>query len=338
MRFSLLVACLSLATSPLWGKIVFYSQRDGNSEIYTMDADGSNPTRLTFNEARDTSPAWSSNGQQIAFHSYRDGNREVYVMDADGSNPQNLTRHPAFDGRPDWSPDGSRIAFTRGIDNGAINIHVMNADGSNVQQLTHMRIEHWELASKPKWSPDGEWILFGGDIVEGNLKQGRQVYAMRPDGSDRWQVSVPAFNAAMFLGGWSPDGKQILYAEAIESRSDKSTPVIATLDLVRRVVIRWQRVPVPKGPFDTSDFSADGKSILFAGKQNDDDWNIYRFVLADRQLIQLTNSPGRDAGPHEWNPRLSVSPQELAPKRWGEIKSNSHNQRGIGDISIPPIP
>ena len=70
MRIAILVACLWLVTNPLWGKIVFYSHRDGNTEIYTMDSDGSNSIRLTFNEARDKFPTWSPNGQQIAFHSY----------------------------------------------------------------------------------------------------------------------------------------------------------------------------------------------------------------------------------------------------------------------------
>ena len=93
MRIAILVACLWLATSPLWGKIVFYPFRDGQTEIYTMDSDGANQTRLTFNEASDAAPAWSPNGRQIAFHSYRDDNKnahrgernvEIYVMDADG--------------------------------------------------------------------------------------------------------------------------------------------------------------------------------------------------------------------------------------------------------------
>ena len=96
MRIAILVACLWLATSPLWGKIVFYSFRDGNTEIYTMDSDGTNQTRLTFNEVSDAAPAWSPNGQQIVFRSYRDGERnaEIYVMDADGKNQRRLTTPP----------------------------------------------------------------------------------------------------------------------------------------------------------------------------------------------------------------------------------------------------
>ena len=93
------------------GKIAFSSERDGNGEIYVMDADGSNPTNLTNNGATDGGPAWSPDGGKIAFTSERDGNYEIYVMDADGSNPTNLTNNSAWDSEPAWSPDGSKIAF-----------------------------------------------------------------------------------------------------------------------------------------------------------------------------------------------------------------------------------
>lgn len=100
MRIVILVACLWAVMSPLQSKIVFYSLRDGNHEIYKMDSDGNNQTRLTFNEAADSAPAWSPNGQQITFHSYRDGNVEVYMMDADGKNQRRLTHHPGIDAYP----------------------------------------------------------------------------------------------------------------------------------------------------------------------------------------------------------------------------------------------
>ena len=325
MRVIILVVSLWLATSPLQGKIVFYSHQDGNEEIYTMDTNGSNQTRLTFNEARDKVPAWSPNGRQIVFESYRDKNGEVYVMDADGGNPRNLTRQRASDGFPYWSPDGSRIAFDSAPEDGAFDLYLMDADGNNVKQLTHMRREHWELASRPNWSPDGEWILFEGSFDQGAaINQGRQIYAMRPDGTDMWQVSEPVPGAFMVSGRWSPDGKQILYKASmgLNVNNIESFLIIATLDPIGGTkVIKRERVPLPKMPFTEASFGADGKSILFSGKKALR-WNIFRFRLDTHELIQLTDNMGDNKGPHEWNPRLSVSPQGLIPKRWGEVKSN----------------
>ena len=76
------------------GKIAFESNRDGNEEIYVMNADGTNQTNLTNNAARDYVPAWSPDGSKIAFGSTRDGNDEIYVMNADGSGQVNLNERP----------------------------------------------------------------------------------------------------------------------------------------------------------------------------------------------------------------------------------------------------
>jgi Ca2+-binding RTX toxin-like protein len=80
------------------------SGRDGNDEVYVMDANGQNPTNLTNNVAADFDPAFSPDGTKIAFTSGRDGDAEVYVMDADGQNPTRLTTNTAFDSQPDWGP------------------------------------------------------------------------------------------------------------------------------------------------------------------------------------------------------------------------------------------
>ena len=93
---------------------MFVSWRDGNGEVYAMEADSSSPRNLTQDPAKDVRPAWSPDGRRIAFASRRDGNSEVYVMNADGSGKRNLTRDRANDDYPTWSPDGRRIAFLRG--------------------------------------------------------------------------------------------------------------------------------------------------------------------------------------------------------------------------------
>src|SRR4051794_9029531 len=64
----------------LSGRIAFASNRDGNYDIYVINADGSNETRLTTDVAEDTQAVWSRDGQKIAFTSKRDGNYNIYVM------------------------------------------------------------------------------------------------------------------------------------------------------------------------------------------------------------------------------------------------------------------
>src|SRR6266446_9044235 len=97
------------------GKIAFGSTRDsGNHEIYVMNADGSNQTRITNNSAYDDQPRWSPDGTKIAFMTNRNANFEIYSMNADGNGLTRLTNNPAADGFPAWSPDGSKIAFVSG--------------------------------------------------------------------------------------------------------------------------------------------------------------------------------------------------------------------------------
>jgi TolB protein len=98
-----IIALGAVGAPPSTARIAFVSNRDGNDEIYGMNADGTGQTRLTNNPAWDSDPAWSPDGSQIAFVSDRDGNLEVYVINADGTGPTNLTNNPADDDRPAWS-------------------------------------------------------------------------------------------------------------------------------------------------------------------------------------------------------------------------------------------
>src|ERR671918_629330 len=157
-------------------QIVFFSEREGNQEVYVMNAsDGSNQTRLTSANASDSDPSWSPDHTKIAFESDRDGNSNIYVMNADGSGLTQLTYEPTNDSNPSWSPDGTKIAFGSNRD-GNQEIYVMNAaDGSNQTRLTYNEVTD----AGPSWSPDGTKIAFAS-AKDGNF----EIYLMNAaDGS-----------------------------------------------------------------------------------------------------------------------------------------------------------
>ena len=323
MRIVLLVACLWAATSPLHAKIVFVSLRDGNFEIYKMDANGRNKTRLTRNEADEYAPVWSPDGGRIAFESYRDGNGEIYVMDADGGNQRNLTQHPAIDNAPDWHPDSTRIAFDSSRD-GTSNIYVMDTDGRNVEQITHLN-----SASRPKWSPDGQWIAFDWWTAPG-----KHICIINPDTTHLCRISRPAPETPMSVAGWSPDGKRIMYMAALDEAGDDLVVVIATLSPDRRgKVVKWEQVRLPQGFIGSLTWGADGKSILFMSETRGNE-DIYRYRLDNQKLIRLTNHPNSDGDQHEWHPPLTVSEQGLAPIPWGSIKFN-FSGRTLPFLTVP---
>jgi Tol biopolymer transport system component/L-ascorbate metabolism protein UlaG (beta-lactamase superfamily) len=161
-------------TLPVWSpdgsQIAFSSKRDGDWEIYVMDADGKDLRRLTHNPDIDMKPSWSPDGSQIVFDSGAGYNRQIFVMDADGSNQRQIAR--ADGGWPAWSPDGTQIAYFGRLD-GNPEIYVVNADGTDQRRMTRNSTDDWE----PAWSPDGEWLLY----VSG---QTTDIFAMRADGSE----------------------------------------------------------------------------------------------------------------------------------------------------------
>ncbi|MEJ7892119.1 MAG: thrombospondin type 3 repeat-containing protein, partial [Solirubrobacteraceae bacterium] len=146
------------AYSPDGRKIAFVSERDGNPEIYVMNADSSGtPTRLTNNPAdagmesgiADSQPTFSPDGKKIAYVSGND----IWVMSAaDGTGKTNLTKAAALAADPQerdpaFSPDGKQIAYERDL-----GIYLMNADGTGATRITKNQRQTFD----PSFSPDGK--------------------------------------------------------------------------------------------------------------------------------------------------------------------------------------
>ncbi|MCX5971200.1 MAG: stalk domain-containing protein, partial [Coprothermobacterota bacterium] len=159
------------------GRIAFYSERDGNPEIYTMNPDGGDLQRLTNDPGQDICPAFSPDGSRIAFSSNRDGNSEIYTMKRDGTDPKRVTNTPENELAPDWSPDGTKILYVSFSSKtwDASNIFVCNADGSGWKQLT----DATGVSERPGYSQDGSKIIFHSNR-DGNF----EIYTMNADGSN----------------------------------------------------------------------------------------------------------------------------------------------------------
>jgi TolB protein len=87
------------SVSPDGTKIVFNSTRDGNDEVYIMNADGSSQLRLTSSPGADAEPDFTASGK-IVFFSERDGIRQIYVMNADGTGQTRVTHSAVKDAFP----------------------------------------------------------------------------------------------------------------------------------------------------------------------------------------------------------------------------------------------
>ena len=267
-------------TPPLEGRIAFASDRDGNYNIYAMNADGSGLARLTNNSADDYAPSWSPDGRRIAFRSRRDGNREIYAMNADGSGVTNLTNNSDADRYPSWSPDGRRIAFDSDRD-GNWEIYAMNADGSGVTNLTN----NSDADRYPSWSPDGRRIAFDSDR-DGNW----EIYAMNADGSGLARLTNNS--ARDWYPSWSPDGRRI----AFQSNRDGNSEIYAMNadgSGLARLTNNSARDWYPS-------WSPDGRRIAF-NSDRDGYHEIYAMNADGSGVTRLTNNSADDLDP-SWGP------------------------------------
>jgi Tol biopolymer transport system component len=234
------------------GTIAFTSSRDGNNEIYVMNADGSGVTRLTDNPAIDQDPAWSPDGTRLAFTSTRDGNYELYVMNADGSGVTRLTTDPARDQHPAWC--GTRIAFDsdRYLQQ-MPDIYVMNDDGTGVTQLTISST----FDQYPAWSPSCEQIAYTADPF-GHA----WIVLMNADGSGGHNLVFDADKNR--FPAWSPDGTRIAFSTDRDSPGNNTDIYLVNADGTQPTrVTPWSDFRVEFRWYDLPAWSPDGTQIAF---------------------------------------------------------------------------
>lgn len=185
-------------------KIAFESSRFSNSDIYVMDADGSNVQRVTFTGDA-SSPAWHPDGSQIVYQRSVPGlSFEIYKVNIDGSNPTVLSSTPQEDSLPFWNPEGTSIAFSSRRTDASADVHTMDSFGNGVVDITNNPgVED----SWPNWSPDGTQIAFHSRRDD---PAGEEIYRMPAAGgaATRLTNNPGAFD---IFPAWSPDGTRIVW-------------------------------------------------------------------------------------------------------------------------------
>lgn len=268
------------------GKIAFYSLRDGSEEIYVMNADGSEQTRLTISTMYEVLPAWSPDGSRIAFCSGPFGQRDIYVMNADGTELTRLTSEAGDDVNPHWSPDGSKLVFASDRD-GNYEVYVMNADGTGQTRLTVSP----GYDDHPKWSPDGNRIAFAS-TRDGNW----EIYVMNADGTG--QTRLTSHTATDYLPAWSPDGGKI----AFMSKRDGDEEIWVMNTDGTGLAQLTNNSTIDSAPT----WSPDGRRIAFHAISTNGSWDIYVMNADGTGRTQLTTHPADDYAP-AWGKGMTLN-------------------------------
>jgi len=212
--------------SPDGARIVYSSHDDRNPDLYLINPDGTNRTRLTLEEGRDDYPTWipegivykrenswhivspetgatrpylkfdesidrfavSPDGSRIALVKRPFGSYHLFLADASGKIIRQLTNELPREIHPCWSPDGKQIAYSGGdgLRNGKWDVYILDVDSGASRKVTTNPGPDWACG----WSPDGAWLL-----ITSAYNDNWDIYAIRPDGTNRLRITCHAGNA-----------------------------------------------------------------------------------------------------------------------------------------------
>ncbi len=255
-------------------KIAFVSNRDKNEELYLMDYDGANQTRLIFNTVNDSFPAWDPSGRRLAYTSWQNNAAGVYILDVfEKSRTRTPVSRKGQNYLSAWAPDGKKLAFVSSMDgNHEIYVAEIEANPTRVGRVRRLTFNS-AADMAPCWSPTGREIVFTSDRGGTN-----QVYIMDAEGGNVRRISFGANHHD--APAWSPNGDKIVYTARVDNIFDLYIYNVLTQTIAKLTDMNARN--------ESPSWSPDGRHILFTSTAGGSQ-QIHVIDADGRNLRKLTS-------------------------------------------------
>jgi TolB protein len=262
-------------------RIAYVVQGRGSKEIYVVDSDGENATRVTSDGTIALSPSWSPDGGRIAYTSFRSGAPLLYERNLASGADRVLSDRGGINITPSYAPDGRTVAFGTTV-GGHTEIATVGPEGLR----QHTRGRGYENLS-PSFSPDGRRVAFVSD----RLGQ-PQIYVMTLGGEPRL-VSEYGSRGYSTSPDWSPAGPVIAYHTRVNGRMQ-----IVAVDADGG----GARVLTDRSTNEDPSWAPDGRHLVFASPDRDGGGLFVLDTVTGRVRPLLR---GRGFGLPDWSPALA---------------------------------
>lgn len=245
--------------------------RQVKSDLWLMQADGSENRQLTFQEDKVSAPMWSPDGTTIAFVATQGNIHSIRLLPMTGGESRTLIEHGTPPMGLAWNPDGSAIAYT------------LRVDADNELAPSRVRVTR-----RLDYKQDGKGYL-------NNARD--QLFVVDVASGDSRQLSSVAKDHAFPL--WSPDGNRIA-ALVSDANGFHTVMNLFPVEGGEPEVVGWD-----EGEIGMYSWSPDGSQILFTGTSTiSPQHEFWRYVIADQAIVASTT--GLDFAPESGYPTASV--------------------------------
>ena len=289
LALALSLGCLAGGGNP----IVFVSDAEGNPELYLLDPENGETTRLTNNKHPDLAPVWSPDGESIAYISRESGDAEIHIVDRKGVPVSRLTLNQGADEMPRWAPgggDSQRLAFVSEREQEGEMLREIYAVDAEGEALT--RVTFNNTADRlGDWSPDGEWVVF----YNSDSWEDRGLWLRNPAGVNRIRLTQGEDSQPV----WSPDGRYIAFV-----RQEGDTASIYTISRVNEGgwddELETERLTPAAADDNAPVWRPDSKTLAFVSRR-DGNPEIYTMQADGSEQRRLTRNAADDLAP-VWSP------------------------------------